>query len=145
MPAIIEKLNLIDLFGTQENRELHEIIMSLREDRDQKINEADELKRALAAVQDENVDVLKNQVIILTKTVTKLERNLSAKQVFSESVVTENEHLKEMMHLPKNEKITEVSTLKRELGDLTKTQPDVRKILSEVDVGEDGADGYTQV
>ena len=119
--------------------------MSLREDRDQKLHEVDELKKALGAVQRENIDALKTQVLSLTSNVTKLERNLNAKQVFCESVVTENERLKEMMDMVKNEKITEVSTLKRALGELTRTQSDIKDIMSGVDSGDDGADGKIEV
>lgn len=122
----------------QENRELHEIIMTLRDERDMKSNEVNELKNLLAAVQDQNTDMLQNQVLRLTIQVTKLERNLNAKQVFCETIVTENETLKKDLQSLKDEKIMKVRDMKTELGELIRTQPDVRQIMSQVYDDEDG-------
>ena len=119
--------------SSQENRELHEIIMTLRDERDMKSNEVNELKSVLAAVQeDQHTESLKNQVLRLTAQNTKLERNLNAKQVFCETIVTENETLKNELQTLKDEKITRVQDLKRGLGDLARTHPEVKQIMSQV-------------
>lgn len=116
-----------------ENRELHEIIMTLRDERDMKGNEVNELKSVLAAIQeDQHTESLKNQVLRLTAQNTKLERNLNAKQVFCETIVTENETLKNELQTLKDEKITRVQDLKRGLGDLTRMHPEVKQIMSQV-------------
>lgn len=123
---------------SQENRELHEIIMTLRDERDMKINEVNELKNLLAAVQDQNTEFLQNQVLRLTAQTTKLERNLNAKQGFLETIVTENETLKTELQMLKDEKITRVQDLKKGLGDLARSQPEVRQIMNQVYDNEDG-------
>ena len=123
---------------SQENRELHEIIMTLRDERDMKINEVNELKNLLAAVQDQNTEFLQNQVLRLTAQTTKLERNLNAKQGFLETIVTENETLKTELQTLKDEKITRVQDLKKGLGDLARSQAEVRQIMNQVYDNEDG-------
>ncbi|CAH3029537.1 unnamed protein product [Porites evermanni] len=121
-----------------ENRDLHEIIMTLRDERDMKINEVNELKNLLAAVRDQNTEFLQNQVLRLTAQTTKLERNLNAKQGFLETIVTENETLKTELQTLKDEKITRVQDLKKGLGDLARSQPEVRQIMNQVYDNEDG-------
>ena len=121
----------------QENKELHEIIMTLRDERDLKTNEVNELKIALDAIQEGNAELLKSQVLRLTALVTKLERNLNAKQVFCETVVTENESLKNDLQSLRDDRVMRVRDLKKGLGQLT-TQPDVRRILNQVYDSQDG-------
>lgn len=120
-----------------ENKELHEIIMTLRDERDMKSREVNELKTALAAVQEGNIELLKGQVLRLTALVTKLERNLNAKQVFCETVVTENESLKNELQSLRDDTVTRVRDLKRGLGQQS-THPDVRRILNQVYDNPDG-------
>lgn len=121
----------------QENRDLHEIIMTLRDERDLKSNEVNELKLALDAVKDPNTEKLKNQVLRLTALVTKLERNLNAKQVFCETVVTENESLKNDLQSLKDDRILQLREMKKELGSHTRS-PEVQRILSRVYDNQDG-------
>ena len=125
-------------FSAQENRELHEIIMTLRDERDMKSNEVNELKSVLAGVESENTAALQNQVLRLTTQVTKMERNLNAKQVFCETIVTENESLKAELRSLKDEKIMKVRDMKKELGDLIRTQPEIREVMSHVYDNQDG-------
>ncbi|XP_020610583.1 uncharacterized protein PF11_0207-like [Orbicella faveolata] len=120
-----------------ENRDLHEIIITLRDERDMKSNEVKELKIALDAVQGQNTDGLKNQVLRLTALVTKLERNLNAKQVFCETVVTENDTLKNELQSLKDDRILQLREMKKELGQHTRS-PEVRRILNRVYDSEDG-------
>lgn len=120
-----------------ENKELHEIIMTLRDERDMKSREVNELKTALAAVQEGNIELLKGQVLRLTALVTKLERNLNAKQVFCETVVTENESLKNELQSLRDDTVTRVRDLKRGLGQQS-THPDVCRILNQVYDNPDG-------
>ncbi|KAL9962773.1 hypothetical protein ACROYT_G031911 [Oculina patagonica] len=120
-----------------ENRDLHEIIMTLRDERDLKSNEVNELKLALDAVKDLNTEKLKNQVLRLTALVTKLERNLNAKQVFCETVVTENESLKNDLQSLKDDRILQLREMKKELGSHTRS-PEVQRILSRVYDNQDG-------
>ena len=107
-----------------------------------KSNEVNELKGALAGVENENTAALQNQVLRLTAQVTKLERNLNAKQVFCETIVTENETLKADMRSLKDEKIMKVRDVKKELGDLMRTQPEIREVMNRV---YDNQDGHPEV
>lgn len=120
-----------------ENRDLHEIIMTLRDERDMKGNEVKELKILLDAVQGQNTEGLKNQVLRLTALVTKLERNLNAKQVFCETVVTENETLKNELQSLKDDRIFHLREMKKELGQHTRS-PEVQRILNRAYDSEDG-------
>lgn len=120
-----------------ENKELHEIIMNLRDEKNMKSNEVKELKTALSAAHEGNIELMKGQVLRLTALVTKLERNLNAKQVFCETVVTENDSLKNELQSLRDDRVTRVRDLKRGLGQLS-TQPDVRRILNQVYDTPDG-------
>ena len=102
-----------------------------------KSNEVKELKIALDAVQGQNTDGLKNQVLRLTALVTKLERNLNAKQVFCETVVTENDTLKNELQSLKDDRILQLREMKKELGQHTRS-PEVQRILNRVYDSEDG-------
>ena len=121
----------------QENRDLHEIIMTLRDERDMKGNELKELKITLDAIQGQNLEGLKNQVLRLTTLVTKLERNLNAKQVFCETVVTENDTLKNELQSLKDDRILQLREMKKELGQHTRS-PEVQRILNRAYDSEDG-------
>ena len=121
----------------QENKELHEIIMNLRDEKNMKSNEVKELKTALSAAHEGNIELMKGQVLRLTALVTKLERNLNAKQVFCETVVTENDSLKNELQSLRDDRVTRVRDLKKGLGQLS-TQPDVRRILNQVYDTPDG-------
>lgn len=111
--------------------------MTLRDERDMKGNEVKELKILLDAVQGQNTEGLKNQVLRLTALVTKLERNLNAKQVFCETVVTENETLKNELQSLKDDRIFHLREMKKELGQHTRS-PEVQRILNRAYDSEDG-------
>lgn len=111
--------------------------MTLRDERDMKGNEVKELKILLDAVQGQNTEGLKNQVLRLTAMVTKLERNLNAKQVFCETVVTENETLKNELQSLKDDRIFHLREMKKELGQHTRS-PEVQRILNRAYDSEDG-------
>ena len=111
--------------------------MNLRDEKNMKSNEVKELKTALSAAHEGNIELLKGQVLRLTALVTKLERNLNAKQVFCETVVTENDSLKNELQSLRDDRVTRVRDLKRGLGQLS-TQPDVRRILNQVYDTPDG-------
>ena len=115
-----------------ENGELHEIIMKLRGERNDREREVKELKRLLTAIQDGDTDALKEQNTRLTREVTKLQRQLEAKQVFCELIVTENESMKEKLHSDKGEKVVNVGRLKEASGSVAEAHPDVRGILKSV-------------
>ena len=135
--------NGVDL--ATENGELHEIIMKLRGERNDREREVKELKRLLTAIQDRDTDALKEQNTRLTREVTKLQRQLEAKQVFCELIVTENESMKEKLHSDKGEKVVNVGRLKEAIGSVAEANPDVRDILGGVwddasDAGQDESD-----
>ena len=111
--------------------------MNLRDEKNMKSNEVKELKTALSAAHEGNIELMKGQVLRLTAFVTKLERNLNAKQVFCETVVTENDSLKNELQSLRDDRVTRVRDLKRGLGQLS-TQPDVRRILNQVYDTPDG-------
>ena len=127
------------------NGELHEIIMTLRGERNDREREVKELKRLLTAIQDRDTDALKEQNTRLTREVTKLQRQLEAKQVFCELIVTENESMKEKLLSDKGEKVVSVGRLKEAIGSVAEAHPDVRDILNGVwddasDAGQDESD-----
>ena len=135
--------NGVDL--ATENGELHEIIMKLRGERNDREREVKELKRLLTAIQDRDTDALKEQNTRLTREVTKLQRQLEAKQVFCELIVTENESMKEKLLSDKGEKVVNVGRLKEAIGSVAEAHPDVRDILNGVwddasDAGQDESD-----
>ena len=103
-----------------------------------KDNEVSELKKVLTAMENQSTDALQNQVMRLSTQVTKLERNLNAKQVFCETIVTENEELMTKLQSLKDGKVMKVREMKKELGDLTRTQPEVREIMNQVYDDQDG-------
>ena len=86
----------------------------------------------------DNTEALRNQVFTLTAQNTKLERNLNAKQVFCETIVTENEAIKGELQSLKDDRILKVRDMKKELGDLIRTQPEVREIMNQVYDNQDG-------
>ena len=116
--------------------------MTLRDERDMKVNEVKELQKMLSALENDNTEALRNQVLTLTAQVTKQERNLNAKQVFCETIVTENEAIKGELQSLKDDRILKVRDMKKELGDLIRTQPEVREIMNQV---YDNQDGEVQV
>ncbi|CAH3183322.1 unnamed protein product, partial [Porites lobata] len=135
--------NGVDL--ATENGELHEIIMKLRGERNGREREVKELKRLLTAIQDRDTDALKEQNTRLTREVTRLQRQLEAKQVFCELIVTENESMKEKLLSDKGEKVVNVGRLKEAIGSVAEAHPDVRDILNGVwddasDAGQDESD-----
>ncbi|XP_068692497.1 putative leucine-rich repeat-containing protein DDB_G0290503 [Montipora foliosa] len=105
---------VIDL--ATENCELHDVIVELRDDRDGKRKKIQELEKLLHNIQDENVDVLKHQNIRLVHEVTELLRKLDIKQVFCETIVTENETLKGTMQSSEGEKMVYVREVKSVIG-----------------------------
>ncbi|XP_029206570.2 myosin heavy chain, clone 203-like [Acropora millepora] len=120
-----------------ENRELHEIIMTLKDEKDMKINELKELRKVISAVENQNIEALQSQVLSLSTQVTKLERNLNAKQVFCETIVTENEAMKNELQSLKDDRILKVRDVKKELGDLMKTT-EMREIMQQVYENQEG-------
>ena len=116
--------------------------MTLREDLQVKVEEQKELTAALNANENEQMTKLNNQVLKLSALVQKLQRGLNAKQTFCESLVTENGRLKEMMEATKNERnerIIEVTHLKKELGEQL-NQPGMKEIMDGVYDHVDGAE-----
>ena len=132
--------NGVDLAA--ENAELHEIIMKLRGERNDGEREVKELKRLLTAIQDGDTDALKEQNSRLTREVTKLQRQLEAKQVFCELIVSENVSMKEKLHSDKGEKVVNVGRLKEVIGSVAEAHADVGDILKCVwdDAGAAGRD-----
>ena len=132
--------NGVDLAA--ENADLHEIIMKLRGERNDGKREVKELKSLLTAIQDGDTDALKEQSSRLTLEVTKLQRQLEAKQVFCELVVSENESMKEKLHSVKGEKVVNVGWLKEVIGSVAEAHADVGDILKCVwdDAGAAGRD-----
>ena len=101
-----------------ENCELHGVIMELRDDRNGKRQQ--ELEKLLHNIQDENVDGLKHQNMRLVHEVTELSRKLDIKQVFCETIITENETLKRTMQSSEGEKMVYVREVKSVIGNQRK-------------------------
>ena len=99
-----------------ENCDLHNVIVELRDDRDGKRQEIQELEELLRNIQGENVDDLKHQNMRLVHKVTELSRKLNIKQVFCETIVTENETLKRTMQSSEGEKMVYVREVKSVIG-----------------------------
>lgn len=108
-----------------ENRELHEIILTLRNERDLKRDEVDELRKLLATVQDQDAEAgaLQGQVVRLDGQVTKLKKDLDTKQVFCETIVTENESLKKDLQSLRSVTMAQMSDARTDLkGVMTQTR-----------------------
>ena len=99
-----------------ENCDLHDVIVKLRDDRDGKRQEIQELEKLLRNIQGENVDDLKHQNMRLVHKVTELSRKLDIKQVFCETIVTENETLKRTMQSSEGKKMVYVREVKSVIG-----------------------------
>ena len=99
-----------------ENCNLHDVIVKLRDDRDGKRQEIQELEKLLHNIQGENVDDLKHQNMCLVHKVTELSRKLDIKQVFCETIVTENETLKRTMQSSEGKKMVYVREVKSVIG-----------------------------
>ena len=113
--------------------------MALEEEQDVEITELNELQNSLTGLQDQNREFLQNQILPLTAQNTKLERNLNAQQGFLETIVTaKNGSLESELQTLKDEKITQVQDLKRGLGKLASSQPELRQIMNQVYDNEDG-------
>ena len=113
--------------------------MALEEEQDVEITELNELQNSLTGLQDQNREFLQNQILPLTAQNTKLERNLNAQRGFPETIVTaKNGSLESELHTLKDEKITQVQDLKRGLGKLASSQPELRQIMNQVYDNEDG-------
>lgn len=128
----LEHMSKKDVDGldlTVENRELHEIIIALRTERDAKRAEVQELKRAIASMPSEGADVLKDQIISLAEELATAKRNLESKQVFCERTVIENEGLKEKLSSlgDVTERITDVGRLKAAVSEAANSQPEMRE------------------
>lgn len=117
------------------------MVLAQRNDLAQKRDEIKELKAALEATGEHDIAALQDQVKRLSVHVSKLERQLSGKQAFCETLVTENERLKEVVQTVQNERVTEVSALKQQLWKVTQTSPELKKILDQVACDEgDGSE-----
>lgn len=112
-----------------ENRHLHGIIARLRDERDGKQKQVDEMKTSLAAIEDPNTEALREQVARLTEQARKAERNLNIKQVFCETIVTENETLKKKLETLQDENIVTMREMKKTIGDAAQKQSDLREML----------------
>ena len=125
-----------------ENRDLHEIIIRLRTERDAKIEEVNELQKLVALMESGESDALKEHTVSLAQQLATTKRNIEAKQSFCEQIVTENEHLKEKMYLlgDVSERITDVGHLKTAIGEAAKSQPDMRELMNRVWDGTDDDD-----
>ena len=99
-----------------ENCDLHDVIVKLRDDRDGKRQEIQELEKLLHNIQGENVDELKHQNMHLVHKVTELSKKLDIKQVFCETIVTENETLKRTMQSSEGKKTVYVREVKSVIG-----------------------------
>lgn len=125
------------------NYELHEIIMKLREERDATKEEAREFKRLLGEIQDENTGAIKDQAAQLIEQVTRLKRNLDAKQTFCEVIVSENEDLKAKLQSLGGKEIAEVGQMTALIEDAAKMQPAIRDIMNQTWDGNGDDDNET--
>ena len=71
----------------REKKDLHEIIMSLRDDRDERVKEIERLKQSLAAIESKDTRSLSSYVVLLTFEVRELTRRLRIKDVFAINVM----------------------------------------------------------
>ena len=91
-----------------ENRDLHEIIVTLRDDRDEKVKDIEKLVLSLTAIQDEDESTLTSQVASLTLKVRSLERNLRVNEVLVENLTARNEAVMKILQAPGGEKVVKV-------------------------------------
>lgn len=89
-----------------ENKNLHDIIMTLRDERDAAVQSIQKYKVFLGQINADNVQDIVNSNVHLTKEVEKLQRFLKAKQTFLELVVTDCEELKSLQVNDKRQRTT---------------------------------------
>lgn len=98
-----------------ENKDLHEIIKTLRDDRDEKVKENEKLMQSLAAVQTKDKSLLSSQIASLTFKVRVLEKKLKIKDALLENLTERNEAAMKVLQEPKGDKGVEVGDLKNKL------------------------------
>lgn len=91
-----------------ENKDLHEIIVTLRDERDEKVNEIEKLVLSLTAIEEEDGSLLTSQVASLTLKVRKLERNMRVKEVLLTNLMEKNEAAIKILQEPRGEKVVKV-------------------------------------
>ena len=98
-----------------ENKDLHEIIVTLRDERDEKVKDIKQLVVSLTAIQEQDESSLSSQVARLTLKVHTLERNLRVKDVLVENLMERNEAAMKILKQPTGEKAVKVGDSRNEV------------------------------
>ena len=114
-----------------ENKDLHEIIVTLRDQRDEKVKDIEKLVLSLTAIQDENESSLPSQVSSLTLKVRKLERNLRVKEVLLKDLMERNEAAMKILKEPGDEKVVKVGDSRNKVESSVEEQEVFGDLLAE--------------
>lgn len=114
-----------------ENKDLHEIIVTLRDERDEKVKDIEKLVLSLTAIQDENESSLPSQVSSLTLKVRKLERSLRVKEVLLKDHMERNEAAMKILKEPGDEKVVKVGDSRNKVESSVEEQEVFGDLLAE--------------
>ena len=114
-----------------ENKDLHEIIVTLRDERDEKVKDIEKLVLSLTAIQDENESSLPSQVASLTLKVHKLERSLRVKEVLLKNLMERNEAAMKILKEPGDEKVVKVGDSRNKVESSVEEQEVFGDLLAE--------------
>ena len=114
-----------------ENKDLHEIIVTLRDERDEKVKDIEKLVLSLTAIQDENESSLPSQVSSLTLKVRKLERSLRVKEVLLKNLMERNEAAMKILKEPGDEKVVMVGDSRNKVESSVEEQEVFGDLLAE--------------
>lgn len=141
---VTKKENGVDL--AVENKHLHDVITTLKDQKELKSKEVEEMKQLLGTVESRDTRGLEDQVVRLTEEVNALETKLVANETFLATVVGDNENLVKAM-----QSINHDSAVKRDyvmkgpggalkMQDQTRdkddTPDDVKRLIEELQSGK---------
>lgn len=115
-----------------ENKDLHEIIVTLRDERDEKVKQVEQLLQSLTAVENKDPRSQSSQVARLTFEVTSLEKKLRVKDVLLQTLMDRYEAAMKALQEAQGEKVAKVGDLKEQLGSAMKTERELGDLFDRV-------------
>ena len=115
-----------------ENKDLHEIIVTLRDERDEKVKQVEQLLQSLSAVESKDPRSQSSQVARLTFEVTSLEKKLRVKDVLLQTLMERYEAAMKALQEGQGEKVVKVGDLKEQLGSAMKTGRELGDLFDRV-------------
>ncbi|EDO40095.1 predicted protein [Nematostella vectensis] len=127
----------------EENLDLTNMVVALKDDLEKAFTENKELRDALLAVENDDTQKLQQQVANLSAKQLSTERTLRGLQTYCDKLVSENEWLKKSNESICKERIVQVAQLRTELGSIPDTNPEVKEVMAQA-YGGDEIDGNAE-